>query len=84
MTGRGRKTNGPGPARKIAESCLEHDDRLPRLLPEETEPRFGTTVYQLSNISREEPDASLFQVPSDYTVVKGFQHMKHRVEVIVP
>lgn len=33
-----------------------------------TDPRFGTTIYQLTNISRQEPDASLFQIPSDYTV----------------
>jgi hypothetical protein len=33
-----------------------------------TDPRFGTTVYQLTGITRTEPDASLFQVPPDYTV----------------
>lgn len=33
-----------------------------------TDPRFGTTVYQLTGISRTEPDASLFQVPADYTI----------------
>ncbi len=32
-----------------------------------TDPRFGTTTFQLTNISRAEPDASLFTVPSDYT-----------------
>ena len=32
------------------------------------DPRFGTTVYQLTDISRTEPDASLFQVPADYTI----------------
>jgi hypothetical protein len=36
-----------------------------------TDPRFGTTIYQLTNISRQEPDASLFQIPSDYTVKEG-------------
>jgi len=30
------------------------------------DPRMGTTTHTLSNISRSEPDASLFQVPSDY------------------
>lgn len=44
-----------------------------------TDPRFGTTVYQLGNISREEPDASLFQVPSDYTVKAG-QRMRHTAQ----
>jgi len=33
-----------------------------------SDPRFGVTVYQLSNIVRQEPDPSLFQAPSDYTV----------------
>lgn len=32
------------------------------------DPRFGETVYRLTNLRRGEPDASLFQVPSDYTV----------------
>jgi len=36
-----------------------------------TDPRGGTTVFQLTNITRGEPDSSLFQVPSDYTVVSG-------------
>ena len=33
------------------------------------DPRSGDTVYRLTNISRQEPDRSLFQVPPDYTVV---------------
>jgi hypothetical protein len=33
-----------------------------------TDPRFGNTTMQLSNVVQAEPDASLFQVPSDYTV----------------
>jgi hypothetical protein len=36
-----------------------------------TDPRFGTTTYTLSNIQRTEPVASLFTVPSDYTVQQG-------------
>jgi hypothetical protein len=35
------------------------------------DPRFGETTYTLSNIQRHEPDASLFAVPSDYTVSKN-------------
>src|SRR5215510_7863858 len=31
-----------------------------------SDPRFGETVYRLTNISRTEPNASLFQVPADY------------------
>jgi hypothetical protein len=33
-----------------------------------TDPRFGTTTYELTNISRQPPDPSLFQPPADYTV----------------
>lgn len=33
-----------------------------------SDPRFGETVYRLTNIVRAEPPASLFQVPADYQV----------------
>ncbi|MBV9927814.1 MAG: hypothetical protein JOZ96_22535 [Acidobacteria bacterium] len=33
-----------------------------------SDPRSGETTYRLTNITRAEPSASLFQVPSDYTV----------------
>jgi hypothetical protein len=36
-----------------------------------SDPRFGTTVTELTNINRTEPDASLFQVPAGYTVSQG-------------
>lgn len=36
-----------------------------------TDPRFGTTIYQLTNISQAEPAPALFQVPSGYTVTTG-------------
>ncbi len=35
---------------------------------EHSDPRMGTTVYSLQNISRSDPSPSLFQVPADYTV----------------
>ncbi len=35
---------------------------------EHTDPRMGTTVYSLQNISRSDPSPALFQVPADYTV----------------
>ncbi|HUY13632.1 MAG TPA: hypothetical protein VMX16_08385 [Terriglobia bacterium] len=35
------------------------------------DPRFGNTTFQLQNISRNEPPASLFQVPAGYTVQNG-------------
>lgn len=39
-----------------------------------SDPRFGDTTYSLTNIQRTEPPASLFTVPSDYTVQEGGPH----------
>jgi hypothetical protein len=36
-----------------------------------TDPRMGLTVFELSDIQRQEPDTSLFQVPAGYTVKQG-------------
>lgn len=36
-----------------------------------TDPRTGEQTFQLTNIVRAEPDASLFTVPADFTVVDG-------------
>lgn len=33
------------------------------------DPRFGEQIYRLTNISRSEPDRSLFTVPADYKIV---------------
>ena len=41
------------------------------VLRKETNPQFGQTTAQLSNVVRGEPDASLFQVPADYTIKTG-------------
>jgi hypothetical protein len=35
------------------------------------DPRFGETTYHLTGITRGEPEKSLFEVPSDYTVRTG-------------
>jgi hypothetical protein len=35
------------------------------------DPRSGATTYRLTNLSRSEPDRSLFEVPADYTVGEG-------------
>jgi hypothetical protein len=34
------------------------------------DPRFGTTTYELTNISRLPPDPALFQVPADYVFAR--------------
>lgn len=36
-----------------------------------TDPRFGNTTYELTNISRQPPDSSLFRVPADYAIING-------------
>ncbi|MBZ5695658.1 MAG: DUF4412 domain-containing protein [Acidobacteriia bacterium] len=41
------------------------------MMTKRSDPRTGETVFQLTDIQRQEPDASLFQVPSDYTVKQG-------------
>ena len=38
------------------------------VLTKTTNPLMGNTTFQLTDIQRAEPDAALFQVPSDYTV----------------
>ncbi|HWO02023.1 MAG TPA: hypothetical protein VNS63_22435 [Blastocatellia bacterium] len=38
------------------------------VMSKHSDPRFGESSYRLTNINRSEPAASLFQVPSDYTV----------------
>lgn len=35
-----------------------------------SDPRFGDTIYQLTNIVQAAPDPSLFQIPADYTMRK--------------
>ena len=44
-----------------------------------TDPRFGSTTYTVTNIQRQEPAATLFAVPSDYTVRQGHPHGKGNV-----
>lgn len=36
-----------------------------------SDPRFGETIYRLSNIKRGDPDPSLFQVPAGYKITEG-------------
>ena len=42
-----------------------------------SDPRFGTTTFQLTNINRSDPPQSLFIVPQDYTTAPGGM-MKHK------
>jgi hypothetical protein len=58
------------------------------VLTKRSDPRFGDTVYKLTNISTAQPAAELFQLPADYTVKQGMGHarggMQFRTEVPPP
>lgn len=41
------------------------------VLVKHSDPRMGETLFELTDIERQEPDASLFKVPADYTVRNG-------------
>jgi hypothetical protein len=46
------------------------DDVHGVVLKKHSDPRFGDTVYRLTNIKLGEPDASLFKVPGSFKIVK--------------
>jgi hypothetical protein len=58
------------PIQLVVERWYSPDLQMDVLI-KRSDPRGGTTVFQVINVVRSEPDASLFQVPSDYTVVDG-------------
>ena len=58
------------PIQTVQERWVSADLQVP-VMVKTSDPRFGTTTTQLTNINRAEPDASLFTVPSDYTVQKS-------------
>ena len=58
------------PIEVITERWFSSDLQLP-LLISHSDPMMGTMTIKLVNINRGEPDASLFQVPSDYKLISG-------------
>jgi len=58
------------PIKIVTERWYSPDLQM-NILVKRSDPRMGETIFQLTDIQRKEPDASLFQVPSDYTVTKG-------------
>lgn len=58
----------------VREAWVSVDLKVPVLI-KSSDPRFGSTVMQLTNIVRAEPDASLFQVPTNYAVTAGPSRM---------
>ena len=51
---------------KVVNERWYSDDLKVLLKSSNADPRFGTTTYELKNITQVEPDSSLFQVPADY------------------
>jgi hypothetical protein len=58
------------PIRIVSERWYSPDLQA-EVLTRHSDPRFGETVYRLTNIQRAEPSHSMFEVPSDYTVTEG-------------
>jgi hypothetical protein len=58
------------PIEVVTERWYSSDLQLP-LLTTHNDPMMGTMTIKLVNINRGEPDASLFQVPSDYKLISG-------------
>ena len=48
------------------------------VLSKRDDPRMGETVTQLTNIQRNEPDPSLFQVPPDYKLKQGGPNVRFK------
>jgi hypothetical protein len=57
------------PIVSVHETWTSDDLKVP-VMVKTSDPRFGTSQTQLTNIVRAEPDPSLFQVPAGYTVTK--------------
>jgi hypothetical protein len=45
-----------------------------------TDPRFGESVYKLTNITRSDPDPSLFQVPGNFRVLDALAPLRSPLE----
>jgi len=58
------------PITMVSEHWYSNDLQV-MVLSKRSDPRFGDSTYTLTNIQRSEPNASLFQVPSDYQVTQG-------------
>ncbi|MFN0085717.1 MAG: energy transducer TonB [Blastocatellia bacterium] len=58
------------PIQTIRESWYSPELKM-SIMTRQTDPRFGETTYRVTNINRAEPEASLFTVPSDYTIKEG-------------
>lgn len=66
------------PIVSTSETWYSPDLQIP-ILAKRNDPRSGQSTYSVSNIQRAEPAASLFQVPSDYTIqdAASIPHNRH-------
>lgn len=67
------------PIVSTSETWYSSDLQIP-VLAKHSDPRSGQSVYALTNIQRGDPPASLFQVPSDYTIKDAPAHGPHPPE----
>ena len=63
-------TIGNAQAIEIVRETWTSDELKVPLMTKVSDPRIGTSVTELTNINRSQPDPSLLQVPSDYKVWK--------------
>ena len=61
---------------KVINERWYSDDLQVLVKSSNSDPRFGLTTYELTNIMRTVPDPALFQPPADYTGVPD-HHAKH-------
>ncbi len=66
------KIGNEKPIQVVTERWYSTDLQLP-ITTTHIDPMMGTMTSNLTNINRSAPDASLFQVPSDYTIETGKQ-----------
>ncbi len=58
------------PIQTVHESWYSPELKM-TIMTKRTDPRFGESTYRVTNIVRAEPDATLFQIPNEYTVTEG-------------
>jgi len=54
----------------VTERWIAKELGVPVLITRQ-DPRMGETVHKVTHLTRDEPPASLFEVPADYTIVAG-------------
>ena len=52
------------------------------VMSKRSDPRFGETVYRLTNIQRSEPPETLFEVPPDYTTENEPAPLQKKLQII--